>query len=294
RRPMTDGRLVLVFDDGYAEDYERVAPVLREADAPACFAVVPGWLGDEGHLTESRLAELVDAGCEVAAHGVRHRRLQATHLAADAAAGDARAVVDGPVFPDDDHGVVVGDEYELTDGSRRERRELVDKGETDDAQYVAFDRPLESAFAAGEAVLRPSEATLRDEVVGAGEDLRALGFDPRTFVFPYDAADPRAWSLAAERYDAVANAAVRSLPNSPGTAPTDLRRYYLETTHLTEVEVAEYLDAVAARGGLGILAGHSAWDSVPPERVARVVELARERGVAVTTFREAFEAGGGR
>lgn len=98
------------------------------------------------------------------------------------------------------------------------------------------------------------------------------------------AADARAWELAAEAYDAVANASVGSLPNLPGTEPTNDRRYYLERTHLRRPEIETHLDSVAERGGLGILAGHSAWESGTPEWVAFVVDAAREPGIDVTTF----------
>jgi peptidoglycan/xylan/chitin deacetylase (PgdA/CDA1 family) len=44
---MTDGRLVLVFDDGYVKDHEQVAPVLDAKDVPAVVAVVRDRLGGE-------------------------------------------------------------------------------------------------------------------------------------------------------------------------------------------------------------------------------------------------------
>ena len=62
--------------------------------------------------------------------------------------------------------------------------------------------------------------------------------------------------------------------------------YYWGTTpsHLTRVELGEYLDAVAEVGGVGVLAAPSAGDSVPPERVGWVVDASRERDVEVSTF----------
>ncbi|MFC7196916.1 hypothetical protein ACFQL4_23440 [Halosimplex aquaticum] len=83
---------------------------------------------------------------------------------------------------------------------------------------------------------------------------------------------------------------MRSLPNPPGASPLDLQRYYLETDAMRLAEIETYLDGVAERGGLGILAGHTAWDTVPPERVAAVVDAAHERGIEVTTVREAVES----
>lgn len=45
---------------------------------------------------------------------------------------------------------------------------------------------------------------------------------------------------------------------------------------------------MAERDALGVLAGHGAWDTLPPERVALVVEMAHERGIEVTTFEAVF------
>lgn len=288
---MTDGgHLVLVFDDGTVADRETVLPVLAAADVPAVFAVVPTWLGADGHLDAEDVRMLDEAGHEIAAHGRRHRYLQGHGLARDAAAGDDRLSLEGGhVFPGEAHGVLAGDAREVVAGERAERVEVADTVTVDGSAAVVLERPLDGAFAGTETVVRPTEDTVHDEVVGVRDALRALGIDPGTFVFPYDAADVRAWTLAREHYDVVANAAVRSLPNPPSRPLTDLRRWYLETDHLAPPDLADYLDAVAEGDGLGVLAGHAAWDTVTPERVRRVLAAARERDIRVTTFERIAE-----
>jgi peptidoglycan/xylan/chitin deacetylase (PgdA/CDA1 family) len=282
--PPDAGRLVLTFDDCYVEDDEEIRPVLAERDAPAVFAVVPAWVGEDGHLDAGRLDDLASAGHEVAAHGRRHRYLQALRLGDDAAPGDERVAVVGEVHDDGDRGVVVGDRYEVTDGETVEAVEVTGVEATDDGGVLDLADPLTGGFDPAGTVVRPHRSVLEDELRGGREALVGMGHDPTTVVFPYGAADARAWRVARREFDVVANAAIRSLPNPAGTAPTNLRRYYLETTHLTRVELGGYLDAVAETGGVGVLAGHSAWASVPPERVGWVVDAARERGVTVTTF----------
>jgi peptidoglycan/xylan/chitin deacetylase (PgdA/CDA1 family) len=282
---MTDGRLVLVFDDGYAEDHEVVRPVLQRLDVPAVVATVPTWLGQDGHLTPAQLRELTGAGWEVAAHGRRHRFCQAHPLRAAATAGDERLRLGGGhVFPDSDGGVEPGDRLTVTDGNAAETVEVAGTAAGSDAAVVDLASPLGSSFAAEETVARLGDDLLREELVGAREALGEAGFDPTTWVFPYDAASVRAWRLAREEYDVIANAAVRSLPNPPGSAPTNLRRWYLETSHMRPPDMADYLDAVAEQGGVGVLAGHSAWDTVTAERIEAVVAGARERGIEVNTF----------
>lgn len=285
------GTLALTFDDGFREDYEAIYPVLRDRGVPASLAVVPDWIGREGHLTSEQLAALADAGWEVMAHGRKHRYMEAHPLAAGVVAGDDRFLLDSDhVFPDEDHALYPDDTFEVTDGEHTETVTLAGKGTASgDTPYIALEAPLDRGFDAADTVFRPTHEQLRDEIVGVREDFAALGYDPTTFTLPYDAGDARVWDLVAEHYDALADAAVRSLPNPPGTPPHSLRRYYLETSHTRMVEIETYLDSVAEKDGLGVLAGHSAWETVPPERVGAVVDAAHARDIEVTTVRAAVD-----
>jgi peptidoglycan/xylan/chitin deacetylase (PgdA/CDA1 family) len=76
--------LALSFDDGYADFYEEVWPVLREYGFRATVFVVAGragktadWEGaDRSQLMDwDTLGELAAAGCEIGAHGLTHRPL---------------------------------------------------------------------------------------------------------------------------------------------------------------------------------------------------------------------------
>ncbi|WP_435100552.1 polysaccharide deacetylase family protein [Halarchaeum sp. P4] len=283
---MSDGRLVLVFDDGHVADDAKVWPVLERAGVPACFAVVSSWVGGPDTHDAARLHELEAAGCEIVSHGRRHRYPGTHRLECDADAADDRVVVDEHVYPGEDHGVVPGDEYEVVDGDRRAIGRVCETRPSEDGPTVVFETPLGASFDAGESVLRPTDATLHDEIVGSAEDFQEMGLDVQSFVLPYDAADVRTWELVSNHYDVLGNASVRSLPNPPGRPLSELRRSYLETSHLTDLEVEAYLDALADRGGVGVLAGHSAWDTVTAERVERVVAGAAERDIEVTTFRD--------
>lgn len=286
---MSDPCLALVFDDGFASDFEELRPVFREIDAPATFAIVPGWLGEDNRLTVDQLRTLADEGHEVLAHGTRHRFMGTHRVTVAVDAGERAVVVDDHVFPGDDHGVYPGDTYEVTDGDRRETATLAGKRDSEDGPVLVFEEPLDGEYAAGEAVCRLTQEVLEDEILGVREDFRELGFDPTGWVFPYDAADARAYCLAADAYGTIANASIGSLPNPPGTPPTNWRRYYLQTSHLTRPEIASYLETLSAQGGVGVLAGHSDWPSVTPERVRFVIAAARERGIDVTTLRAAAE-----
>jgi 2'-5' RNA ligase len=217
-----------------------------------------------------------------------HRYLQAHPLAADARVGDERLRLDSDhVFPGEDHGLYPGDSFEVTDGTTTEVHTLAAKG--DEAPVVSLERALGTGFAADETVFRPTVDQVEAEVAGVRGEFEGLGYDPTTFALPYDAGDARVWRAVAGTYDVLVDARVRSLPNPPGTPPLALSRYYLETSHMRMVEVETYLDEVAASGGLGVLAGHTAWETVPPERVAAVVDAAHARDIEVTTVSDAVQ-----
>lgn len=80
------GLMSISFDDGYADNAEIAAPVLRAAELPATFFVVTDFIGseqqatwDERHGVRSRwmrwqeVRELAAAGFEIGAHSTRHQ-----------------------------------------------------------------------------------------------------------------------------------------------------------------------------------------------------------------------------
>lgn len=285
-------RLALVFDDGYPNDYKQVRPVLQDAGVPASFAIVSDWIDGDGHLSSEQLHELVDLECEIVAHGRHHRFLGLHRLETDAEPGDRRLAIESHVFPDANGGVLVGDEYQLANGDRTASVQVAGTGSDGSTAFVELSDPLADEWSAEESIFRLPTSVIREEITGGTRDLAERGFDPTAFVFPYDAADVRSLRIARAEFDVLPNAAVRSLPNPPGTPGWNLRRYYLETDKLTRVEIEAYLDEVAASGGLGILAGHSEWETVPPERVAFTIEAARERGIELTTLSDALGSDG--
>jgi peptidoglycan/xylan/chitin deacetylase (PgdA/CDA1 family) len=73
------GNVALTFDDGFSDNYETLAPLLAELDAPATVFVVSGWLGKPHRsvprarvVTAEELRALHAAGIEIGAHSVTH------------------------------------------------------------------------------------------------------------------------------------------------------------------------------------------------------------------------------
>jgi peptidoglycan/xylan/chitin deacetylase (PgdA/CDA1 family) len=87
----------MTFDDGYADGYETVLPILAEAGIKATFFIATGFLGgmfptSSGSLpmmTAGQVAELAASGHEIGAHTVNHPKLASVPLP------HARAEVEG-------------------------------------------------------------------------------------------------------------------------------------------------------------------------------------------------------
>jgi peptidoglycan/xylan/chitin deacetylase (PgdA/CDA1 family) len=78
-------RIVLTFDDGYADFYDTALPVLRAFGFTATLFVTTGWLRDAGRhaaghpvgrtLTWDQLSDIAEEGIEVGGHGHSHAQL---------------------------------------------------------------------------------------------------------------------------------------------------------------------------------------------------------------------------
>lgn len=64
--------VALTFDDGYADAYDVVLPILQRYGMRATFYIVSGVVGHGGYMSWEQLAALRDAGMEIGAHTVSH------------------------------------------------------------------------------------------------------------------------------------------------------------------------------------------------------------------------------
>lgn len=70
--PLPARRVVLTFDDGYADNYTVVFPLLQRYGFGATFFVVTSSVGTRDHLTISQIREMAQAEMEIESHGVHH------------------------------------------------------------------------------------------------------------------------------------------------------------------------------------------------------------------------------
>jgi peptidoglycan/xylan/chitin deacetylase (PgdA/CDA1 family) len=74
--------VVLTFDDGYADNYTNVFPVLKRHGFTATFFVITHMIGNRGYMTWTELAKMRAAGMFVESHTVTHPPLAKIAVAA--------------------------------------------------------------------------------------------------------------------------------------------------------------------------------------------------------------------
>ena len=70
--PVPTRRVVLTFDDGYADSYTVVFPLLRRYGFVGTFFVVTSSVGTKDHLTVAQIRKMAQAGMEIESHGQHH------------------------------------------------------------------------------------------------------------------------------------------------------------------------------------------------------------------------------
>lgn len=72
-----DKYVALSFDDGYKNNHSVVLPLLQKYDAKGSFFVINRDIGDELHMNEQEIKELIAAGMELGSHTYSHNPLAA-------------------------------------------------------------------------------------------------------------------------------------------------------------------------------------------------------------------------
>ncbi len=71
-KPLPPKPVMLTFDDGYADHYEVVLPLLSKYGMVGTFAVTANLVGRSGYLTRAQVKGLADAGMDVESHATDH------------------------------------------------------------------------------------------------------------------------------------------------------------------------------------------------------------------------------
>jgi peptidoglycan/xylan/chitin deacetylase (PgdA/CDA1 family) len=68
-------KVILTFDDGHYSNYALAYPILKKYGFTATFFIVGNRIGNDHHMTEDQIQELVDHGMEIGSHGYTHEFL---------------------------------------------------------------------------------------------------------------------------------------------------------------------------------------------------------------------------
>ncbi|MCL7419196.1 MAG: polysaccharide deacetylase [Halalkalicoccus sp.] len=284
------GYLSIIYDDGPVQDYE-MFHLHQRYGASGCSAACPGLINSsEKWLSSGRLLEMADNGWEIMSHTIKHRALGFAPIVEDIEAGDTR------IYPDVNiHGRFEGDPIAVLDEQNETQATVAGNGEDDTGSYIELEEGIDTGFTASPStrvryteeflreILSESQAQL-EEYVGEGQ--------VTNMIYPFERDDGLVSELAPEYYVATPTHDGVGLNPTHNPDPYSLGRRYMETDRMTEAEIETFLDTVAEEPDYGILAGHSQYDTLPPERVEFVLQQAQERNIEVVSVQEALEVFG--
>ena len=74
--PIPEKRIVITFDDGYADNYANAFPILKELDMKATIFVISNFTDKDGYyMTSQQIKEMSDYGIDIQSHTASHAHL---------------------------------------------------------------------------------------------------------------------------------------------------------------------------------------------------------------------------
>lgn len=222
--------LVISFDDGYRNNLEQAAPILKEFGFPAVFFITTGLVTGEQRLWWYRLRRAVAAlpspatmnlpNGEHAILGEIRERIQLLRKL------EVMLKKRPPGFVDD---YLAGLEQQAGIMDQADPVAMMKPGEVRDLSKMGFDvEPHSHLHLSGHAI---DAGTAADEISRSACLVKAwTGRSPRYYSYPFGDSYPEAESLLGK---AGLEAAVTSDPgmNNPGTDPYALKRWTIKTMH---------------------------------------------------------------
>jgi peptidoglycan/xylan/chitin deacetylase (PgdA/CDA1 family) len=71
-KPLPEKPIILTFDDGYLNNYEKAFPILKKHEMKGEFAIITGMIGNSSYMNWDQIRDLVKGGMGISSHTVHH------------------------------------------------------------------------------------------------------------------------------------------------------------------------------------------------------------------------------
>lgn len=74
-KPLTGKNVVITFDDGDVDQYNKAYPILKKYGFSAMFYIITGYVDHKGYMTWDMIKDLEKSGMQIGGHTVNHKNL---------------------------------------------------------------------------------------------------------------------------------------------------------------------------------------------------------------------------
>ena len=281
--------LVIMYDDGNIEDYTEAFPIHKRYQVPGVIAVNPGYIGGRNKLDIKHLKEMKRSGWEIANHGYNHTALIYNSITQKLKKGDKKIKVKNSFLVNKDYS------YKLFNAVSK-NQEIIKIGSIQrDQDYLNLQEPISQNYSSHRTYITLSNQSLQKEIVNSKKLMEEWGFNIDSFVYPYNGFIKPAVSVVKHHYSIARGG--RKLGEKFPEAFINIKplnKYKLkgvcfENNLLTETRLEILLNKVVARKGLLIMYAHSNSRYFSTERLQKIIESSKKKGIEIVTMREVKE-----
>ncbi len=279
--------LVIVYDDGHIQDLNKALPMHQKMNAPAVSSVNPDTLGNKDRLNRKHLHNLELFGWEIASHGMYHAHLGKNNVMNRPKAGNAIIELENA------HLIEKRYRYILYD-PKTKNKEIIEVEDTiffNDKHYIQTKDPLLFKYTK-EAYVILTKKSMQKEIDGSKEKLREMGFQVKSFVYPYNGHTEKSEDIVRKHY-LFARTGQREGHNFPkafiNTPPMNCREINaacFEKNLITDNDLDELLHRTVQDHGLLVLYAHSGNKNFSAQRLEHILQTAKDIGLNITTFQD--------
>jgi len=275
--------IVIMYDDGFMEDYTKAFPIHQEYDVPGMSAINTAHLGEEDRLNWEQISEMTDWGWEIASHGHRHSALIINSIVRPADKGDNELYLNNPGL------ITEGYEYKIYHRDKGLQEDFKVE-ELIPGKGVKISPDLAASYPAENTFIKPNERSLFTEIIYSQEILTERGYQIDFFVYPYNGFFQEVVEIVAEGYLAAraGHDHKKSFPEAfLNTEPFELynlRGTSFDGDELQKDHITELIQAALDQRALLIFYGHPQRDEFNKEYLKHIIYQAEKLEVPIKSL----------